>query len=298
MAEIAPRLTPDVPMQSSAALMLPPLNAGGTSTSPMMGSAQDWELIKQMVSDQIKTETHKMPVHKDSQCYPDDYNFIRYPSTYYLSHFTLFNGTGNPEQHLMHFKVACGDTICDQRLLLRQFSKSLSETAIDWYLRLAPGSMKTFSQLEEAFRKRFDCGETDKVTLQQLAEMRPNDKEKGSDFIQRWRIANMKCDQPIEEQQAISLLISKLEPVVRVFVRIDKNTTFSSFIPDVTRAEKNAPDLIQGLQSMVELKGEPSRNKQQSKGKPPAAAMSADAQAPSPSAPAPQRGRPTQEGRN
>ena len=106
----------------------------------------------------------------------------------------------------------------------------------------------------------------------------------------------MKCDQPIEEQQAISLLISKLEPVVRVFVRVDKNTTFSSFIPDVTRAEKNAPDLIQGLQSMVELKGESSRAKQQGKGKP-AATMLTDAQPSSSGPPVQQRDRPASDGR-
>ena len=107
----------------------------------------------------------------------------------------------------------------------------------------------------------------------------------------------MRCEQPIEEQQAIPLLMSKLESWVRIFVRIDNNTTFSSFIPDVTRAEKNAPELIKGLQSMIEQKGEPSRNKQQGKGKP-AAAMSTEAKESSPNAPAPQRSRQGQDNRN
>ena len=84
---------------------------------------------------------------------------------------------------------------------------------------------------------------------------------------------------------------------MQVFVRIDNNTTFSSFIPDVSRAEKNAPHLVKGLQTMIEQKGEPSCNKYQGKGKP-ASAMSTDAKDLSPNTSAPQRGMQGQDNRN
>ena len=152
---------------------------------------------------------------------------------YTVPRFTLFTGTGNPGQHLAHFKINCGDTIDDHSMLLRQFSKSLSDTAFEWYTKLEPGSMKTFTQLEEAFKKRFDCGMSDKISLQELTEMRPNDKEAGSDFVKRWRDANMSCEQPVEEKHVIPLLASRLDPVTRLMVRIDDNSKFSNFIPDV-----------------------------------------------------------------
>ena len=174
--------------------------AGGSTPSTSQGMNVDMDVLKRMVADQVESQAHKAPVHRDSQAFPDEYMQAKYPIGYTIPKFQHYTGTGNPDQHLMHFKINCGDTICDERLLLRQFVRSLSGIAFEWFSRLEPGSIKTFPQLEDAFRKRFDCGLSDRVTLQQLTEMKPEPNEAGPAFIQRWRESNMRCHQPIEER--------------------------------------------------------------------------------------------------
>jgi hypothetical protein len=57
--------------------------------------------------------------------YPSHHDLVPYPLGYVVPKFVMFNGSGNPEEHLAHFRVSCGDTANNPSLLLRQFNRSL-----------------------------------------------------------------------------------------------------------------------------------------------------------------------------
>lgn len=66
---------------------------------------------------------------------------VPFPLGYHPPQFQKFDGIGDPKQHLAHFEAACGNTINNESLLLRQFPLSLQGAAFAWYSKLPPASV-------------------------------------------------------------------------------------------------------------------------------------------------------------
>lgn len=62
-----------------------------------------------------------------------------------------FNGNGSPSQHIYYFRSQTENIVTNDALLTRHFIASLKDLAFDWFIRLQPGTIKAFSNLESLF---------------------------------------------------------------------------------------------------------------------------------------------------
>lgn len=76
-----------------------------------------------------------------SKPYPQWHDEISFSSRYQQLKFQMFDGSGDPDQHMPHFMSAYGDTIRTESLLLWQFVLSLKGPVKDWYSKLLPNSI-------------------------------------------------------------------------------------------------------------------------------------------------------------
>ena len=96
--------------------------------------------------------------------YPEEFDLIQYPKGFVAPSFKVFDGTGNPRQHLAHFRTSCCNVGSNDALLFRLFVSSLSGLAFDWYADLPNGSVRSFAELEQMFVQRF-AGLHQRVTI-------------------------------------------------------------------------------------------------------------------------------------
>ncbi|XP_020599938.1 uncharacterized protein LOC110039272 [Phalaenopsis equestris] len=94
---------------------------------------------------------------------------VQYPKGFVSPTFKIFDGTGNPRQHVAHFRVLL----------------------FDWYVDLPTGSIKTFAELEDLFIKRF-AGAQHHITIGDLVVKQQKPNETLVDYILRWRNLSMK----------------------------------------------------------------------------------------------------------
>jgi hypothetical protein len=116
------------------------------------------EAIQRMIAEGVKAQymqTHYSMWPGYVKSYPPEVDMVPFPSIYRHPQFIKFNGSGSPHEHVAHFLAACQDTTHNGALPLRQFMQTLSGPAFTWYSKLAPGSIRTWEQMQDAFLERF-----------------------------------------------------------------------------------------------------------------------------------------------
>lgn len=111
-------------------------------------------------------------IHEDSYVsngrpYLKEFDTIQYPKGYVVSFFRLFDGEGNPRQHIAFFRANCYNINNNEALLYKIFISSLLEAAFDWYVELPNGSIRTFTKLKRFFIQHF-TGAQQKVPISDL----------------------------------------------------------------------------------------------------------------------------------
>ena len=180
---------------------------------------------KKIVAAQLKQSKGDALRIEGDKPYSSFHDQVAYPKGYSVPKFKQFNGLGNPDQHLAHFVTACGDTSNNPSLLLRQFAGSLTGVAFEWYANLHPESIQTWPQMKDAFRVRFG-GVSDKITIADLANTRQNKDEKVIDYVMRWRNLSIKCEQPLDQIQAVGLLVGNIDNWMAPFLSSSDIHTF------------------------------------------------------------------------
>ena len=71
--------------------------------------------------------------------------------------------------------------------------------------------------MKDAFRVRFG-GVSDKITIADLANTRQNKDEKVIDYVMRWRNLSIKCEQPLDQIQAVGLLVRNIDNWMTLFL--------------------------------------------------------------------------------
>nr|CAD1840639.1 unnamed protein product [Ananas comosus var. bracteatus] len=207
------------------------------------------EEIQELISSQLKqTIDEAAPKQKSrGHLYPIEYDSIPFPDGYIVPKFKTFYGIGNPDQHLAHFRATCGNTRGNSALLLRQFPQSLSGVAFEWYYSLDDESITTWDEMEEAFRTKF-ATVSDKITIADMVAIRRRKGESMPEYITRWRNLSIKCEQPIEQTQAVGLLMGNVDNWMAPFLCTTKCTTFHDLILNVSRLERTNPHALTNFQ--------------------------------------------------
>ncbi|KAI0528965.1 hypothetical protein KFK09_001509 [Dendrobium nobile] len=162
-------------------------------TSPVSPPEKDIrQMIETQVSEALAHSQGTVSIPK-GRPYPEEYDLVHYPKGFVPPSFKVFSGLENPRQHLAHFRASCCNAGGSDALLFRQFVSSLSGIAFEWYADLPNGSMKTFTELEGLFLKRFS-GAQQRVTVGDLVIEKQKSDEPLVDYILRWRNLSMKCE--------------------------------------------------------------------------------------------------------
>ncbi|KAH7689408.1 Retrotransposon gag domain-containing protein [Dioscorea alata] len=227
-----------------------PVEHGGTSYIPVQEQSvvMTREEIQRMVVAELKQAKGSETRSDRDKPYPSYHDLVPYPKGYNVPKFKQFTGIGNPDQHLAHFVTACGDTSAKPSLLLRQFSASLAGVAFEWYANLLPESIQTWQQLKDAFRVRFG-GISDKITIADLAATRQYKDEKVVDYIMRWRNLSIKCEQPLDQPQAVGLLLGNIDNWMAPFLSTSGITTFQDLISQAKKLERTNPKVLSNFQA-------------------------------------------------
>ncbi|KAH7688681.1 Retrotransposon gag domain-containing protein [Dioscorea alata] len=205
------------------------------------------EEVQKIVAAQLKQAKGATVKSDGDKPYSSFHDQVAYPKGYNVPKFKQFNGLGNPDQHLAHFITACGDTSNNPSLLLRQFAASLTGVAFEWYANLQPESIQTWQQMKDSFRVRFG-GVTDKITIADLANTRQNRDEKVIDYVMRWRNLSIKCEQPLDQVQAVGLLVGNIDNWMAPFLSSSDIHTFQDLISQVKKLERTSPKVVSTMQ--------------------------------------------------
>jgi len=136
-----------------------PLNFASTSanTAPLPATLQD--MVEDMVNRRLRQATvNQSPRVMETELekpYESWHDLVPFPAGWHPPKFRQFDGTGDAREHLAYFEAACGDTANNASLLLRQFSGSLTDPAFHWYSRLPVGSIHSWADMKEVFKKHF-----------------------------------------------------------------------------------------------------------------------------------------------
>jgi len=197
------------------------------------------ESIQRMISEGVKAQymqTHYSMRPGYVKPYPPEVDMIPFPSNYRQPQFSKFNGTGSPHEHVAHFLAACQDTAHNGALLLRQFVQTLSGPAFTWYSKLAPGSVRTWEQMQDAFLERFYSTQR-MVGITELTQTMQRPNEKAADFINRWRNLSLHCPQPITEPEAVRMCMNNLSPDMAIHLQGVRPITFEELSSKATDIE-------------------------------------------------------------
>ncbi|KAH7667059.1 Retrotransposon gag domain-containing protein [Dioscorea alata] len=206
------------------------------------------EEIQQMVATELKNvKNSEIRVDSDKP-YPCYHDLVPYLKGYNMPKLKQFSGIGNPDQHLAHFVTACGDTSAKLSLLLKQFSASLRGVAFEWYASLQPESIQNWQQMKDAFRV-WVGGVSDKITIADLAATRQNKDEKVVEYIMRWRNLSIKCEQPLDQPQAVGLLLGNIDSWMAPFLSTSGITTFQELISQAKKLERTSPRVLSNFQT-------------------------------------------------
>nr|CAD1840691.1 unnamed protein product [Ananas comosus var. bracteatus] len=156
------------------------------------------EEIQELISSQLKQTIDEAAPKRKSRghLYPIEYDSIPFPDGYIVPKFKTFYSIG---------------------------------VAFEWYYSLDDESITTWDEMEEAFRTKF-ATISDKITIADMVAIRRRKDESMPEYITRWRNLSIRCEQPIEQTQAVGLL---MDPPT-------ENTNFVN-IKDENNEEEDTP---------------------------------------------------------
>lgn len=150
-----------------------------------------------------------------------------FPMEYKIPKFQKFDGhKGNTKEHVARFLDSIGKYAKDQKLYLREFSKSLTDRAYTWYLSLKLGTIQDWEHMVSAFNTKFFFPEA-KYTLAELGHTRQYAGEDFDLYVKRFHDKALDYVDLVDEEVLVNMCLHGMNDEYRVFL---ENLTFSSFL--------------------------------------------------------------------
>lgn len=123
-----------------------------------------------------------------------------YPAGYTVPNFQKFDGRkGNTIEHIARFVDAMRSYAHSPELCLREFSKSLTDRAYNWYLNLKPGSIQDCDHLVAFFKAKCFCCEA-RFTLAEPGRTRQHSDEDLDAYVKRFCGRVLDCSDAVDEE--------------------------------------------------------------------------------------------------
>jgi hypothetical protein len=209
------------------------------------------EAIQRMIAEGVKAQY--MQTHYSIQLgyvkpYSPEVDMVPFPNNYHQPQFSKFNRSESPHEHVTHFLAACQDTTHNGALLLRQFVQTLSGPAFTWYSKLAPGSIRTSEQMQDAFLKHFYSTQR-MVGITELTQMLQRSNEKAANFINRWRNLILHYSQPITELEGVRMCMNNLNPDMAIYLQGVRPISFEELASKAIDIENYMQHITRQLRS-------------------------------------------------
>lgn len=168
--------------------------------------------------------------------YPASITMKPYPAGYTVPNFQKFDGQkGNIIEHIARFVDAMGPYAHSPELCLREFSKSLTDSAYNWYLNLKPGSIQDWDHIVMLFNAKFFCAEA-RFTLAELGRTRQHLGEDLDVYVKRFRKRALDCSDAVDKETLVDVCLHGMVNEYRVYL---ENLTFPSFSKLMEAARRN-----------------------------------------------------------
>ena len=105
---------------------------------------------------------------------PLDQHILDYepPRGFVIPPFSMYNGSSDPYDHMLHFNQAMILNTENDRLLCKVFPASLKGPALAWFHKLPRGSLNSFGELWAAFITQYLCSVRQKGNISSLQSIR------------------------------------------------------------------------------------------------------------------------------
>jgi Retrotransposon gag protein len=115
--------------------------------------------------------------------------------------------------------------------------------AFQWYYSLENNSIRTWDEMADSFGARFIMV-YDKINIADLASTKPKKGESMTDFINRWRNLNIKCDRTLTEDEAVNLIMKNIDGWMGMLLGVTKVNTFKDLLTSVSNMERMSPHTV------------------------------------------------------
>jgi len=134
------------------------------------------------------------------------------PKGWKIPKFTKFGGETNEStvEHIAHYLTEAGDLANNENLRMKYFPSLLTKNAFTWYTSFPPGSIFTWSQLENAFHEQFYMGQS-KISNKELASVRCKTVESIDDYLIRFRLLKARCFTQVQEHELVEMAVGGLD---------------------------------------------------------------------------------------
>ncbi|KAI0516262.1 hypothetical protein KFK09_008934 [Dendrobium nobile] len=227
-----------VPMSPPAAPLSVPVQSQSVQLSPV----QIQDMIAQRVDQAIASRKSGDSVSR-GRPYPVEYEREPYPAGFVPPRFRVFDGFGNPKQHVAQYRAICCNIGGNDALMLRLFVSSLGGVAFEWYADLPNDSVRTFAEMEQLFVQRFISTEH-RVTVGELVVTRQRPHESLLNYIVRWRNLSLQCEPQLQEQHAVEILLKNIDGPIAPYLKGFSIRTFQKLLTKVTSLQDSIPSAV------------------------------------------------------
>ena len=116
------------------------------------------------------------------------------PRGFSIPPFTMYAGSFDLYDHMLHYHQAIILNAGDDRLLCKVFPTSLKGSALAWFHKLPRGSINTFGELWAAFVSQYLCSVRQKGNISSLQSILKREDESIRDFTRRFGQAVQQID--------------------------------------------------------------------------------------------------------
>ena len=108
------------------------------------------------------------------------------PRGFSIPPFTMYDGSSDPYDHMLHYNQAMILNAGDDRLLCKVFPASLKGPSLAWFYKLPRRSINTFGELWVAFVSQYLCYVREKGNISSLQSIIKREDESIQDFTRRF----------------------------------------------------------------------------------------------------------------
>src|ERR1051325_562325 len=124
--------------------------------------------------------------------------------------FAKYDGISCPKLHLKSYVQKINPHTDDRKLWMHYFQESLSGTQLEWYYQLENDSIRTWSDLADAFYRQYEYNAELAPSRMQLQSMSMGRDEKFKEYAQKWRDLAGRVQPPLSNRELVDMFMGTL----------------------------------------------------------------------------------------